>query len=77
MGVLRDLWKDGVASSVDLLGEATVTQDEAQRYAERCAVASADAEVASAEAREAQARRTALLLGGGCSGWWTGGSTGW
>jgi proline dehydrogenase len=37
MGVLRDLWKDGVASSVDLLGEATVTQAEAQRYANRCA----------------------------------------
>jgi RHH-type proline utilization regulon transcriptional repressor/proline dehydrogenase/delta 1-pyrroline-5-carboxylate dehydrogenase len=35
--VLRDLWKDGVASSVDLLGEATVTQGEAQRYADRCA----------------------------------------
>ena len=39
MGELRDLWKDGVASTVDLLGEATVTQDEAQRYAERCATA--------------------------------------
>jgi RHH-type proline utilization regulon transcriptional repressor/proline dehydrogenase/delta 1-pyrroline-5-carboxylate dehydrogenase len=37
LGVLRELWKDGVASSVDLLGEATVTQDEAQRYADRCA----------------------------------------
>jgi proline dehydrogenase len=37
LGVLRDLWKDGVASSVDLLGEATVTQAEAQRYADRCA----------------------------------------
>ena len=36
MGDLRDLWKDGVASSVDLLGEATVTQAEAQRYAARC-----------------------------------------
>ena len=34
--MFRDLWKDGVASSVDLLGEATVTQGEAQRYAERC-----------------------------------------
>jgi RHH-type proline utilization regulon transcriptional repressor/proline dehydrogenase/delta 1-pyrroline-5-carboxylate dehydrogenase len=34
---LRDLWKDGVASTVDLLGEATVTQSEAQRYADRCA----------------------------------------
>ena len=39
MTVLRDLWKDGVASSVDLLGEATVTQAEAQRYADRCAEA--------------------------------------
>jgi proline dehydrogenase len=36
LGVLRDLYKDGVASSVDLLGEATVTQAEAQRYADRC-----------------------------------------
>ena len=36
LGVLRELWKDGVASSVDLLGEATVTQAEAQRYADRC-----------------------------------------
>ncbi|MBA2514350.1 MAG: hypothetical protein H0V26_08485, partial [Solirubrobacterales bacterium] len=26
LGVLRGLWKEGVASSVDLLGEATVTQ---------------------------------------------------
>src|SRR4051812_26295648 len=37
MGELRELWKEGVASSVDLLGEATVTQAEAQRYAARCA----------------------------------------
>jgi RHH-type proline utilization regulon transcriptional repressor/proline dehydrogenase/delta 1-pyrroline-5-carboxylate dehydrogenase len=36
-GVLRDLWKQGVESSVDLLGEATVTQAEADRYAARCA----------------------------------------
>jgi RHH-type proline utilization regulon transcriptional repressor/proline dehydrogenase/delta 1-pyrroline-5-carboxylate dehydrogenase len=36
LGVFRDLWKDGVASAVDLLGEATVQQTEAQRYAERC-----------------------------------------
>ena len=36
LGTLRELWKDGVASSVDLLGEATVTQAEAQRYASRC-----------------------------------------
>src|ERR687894_492259 len=36
LGTLRELWKDGVASSVDLLGEATVTQAEAQRYADRC-----------------------------------------
>jgi RHH-type proline utilization regulon transcriptional repressor/proline dehydrogenase/delta 1-pyrroline-5-carboxylate dehydrogenase len=37
LGVLKDLWKDGVAATVDLLGEATVTQSEAQRYADRCA----------------------------------------
>jgi RHH-type proline utilization regulon transcriptional repressor/proline dehydrogenase/delta 1-pyrroline-5-carboxylate dehydrogenase len=36
LGVLRDLWQRGVASSVDLLGEATVTQPEADRYAARC-----------------------------------------
>jgi proline dehydrogenase len=36
LGVLRDLWRDGVASSVDLLGEATVTTAEAERYAARC-----------------------------------------
>jgi proline dehydrogenase len=35
--VLRGLWNDGVASTVDLLGEATVTQVEADRYAARCA----------------------------------------
>jgi proline dehydrogenase len=35
--VLRGLWNDGIASSVDLLGEATVTQAEADRYAARCA----------------------------------------
>ncbi|MGI8441001.1 MAG: proline dehydrogenase family protein [Thermoleophilaceae bacterium] len=33
------LWRDGVASSVDLLGEATITRAEADRYAERCATA--------------------------------------
>ena len=33
---LRELWQDGVASSVDLLGEATVTAAEADRYARRC-----------------------------------------
>jgi RHH-type proline utilization regulon transcriptional repressor/proline dehydrogenase/delta 1-pyrroline-5-carboxylate dehydrogenase len=35
--VLRRLWDSGAASSVDLLGEATVAQAEADRYAERCA----------------------------------------
>jgi proline dehydrogenase len=39
LGVLRQLWVRGVASSVDLLGEATVTLAEADRYAERCAQA--------------------------------------
>ena len=36
---LRGLWRDGIASSVDLLGEATVTAAEADRYAARCAAA--------------------------------------
>ena len=35
--VLRRLWRDGIAASVDLLGEATVTAAEADRYAARCA----------------------------------------
>ena len=35
-GELRSLWQRGVASSVDLLGEATVTESEADRYAARC-----------------------------------------
>jgi proline dehydrogenase len=33
---LRAQWKHGIASSLDLLGEATVTQEEADRYAARC-----------------------------------------
>jgi len=36
---LRGLWRDGIAASVDLLGEATVTAGEADRYAARCAEA--------------------------------------
>ncbi|MGH2858259.1 MAG: proline dehydrogenase family protein, partial [Solirubrobacteraceae bacterium] len=36
LGTLRRLWERGVASSVDLLGEATVTEAEADRYAARC-----------------------------------------
>jgi proline dehydrogenase len=35
-GVLEELWRKGVATSVDLLGEATVTSAEANRYAARC-----------------------------------------
>src|SRR5436190_1870271 len=35
-GLLRSLWRRGVATTVDLLGEATVTAAEADRYAERC-----------------------------------------
>src|SRR3954471_11209080 len=38
-GDLRGMWRDGVAASLDLLGEATVTAPEADRYAERCAEA--------------------------------------
>jgi proline dehydrogenase len=46
LGVLRQLWLRGVASSVDLLGEATVTESEADAYAARCT--SALEELASA-----------------------------
>jgi proline dehydrogenase len=38
-GTLSHLWRDGIASSVDLLGEATVTVAEAERYTARCAEA--------------------------------------
>ncbi len=34
---LGRLWRQGIASSVDLLGEATVTGPEADSYAQRCA----------------------------------------
>ena len=37
--VLRQLWKRRVEATVDLLGEATVTEAEADRYAARCAEA--------------------------------------
>ncbi len=39
MSTLKGLWRDGIATSVDLLGEATVTAAEADRYAARCAAA--------------------------------------
>ena len=56
LGVLRDLWNRGVASSVDLLGEATVTQPEADRYAARCQ----EALVELARAERAWPRREVL-----------------
>ena len=64
LGDLKDLWKDGVASTVDLLGEATVTQSEAQRYADRCAdaldtISAAAAVVAGPAAARARFRRAA------------------
>jgi proline dehydrogenase len=37
--VIAALWRDGVGTSVDLLGEATVTAQEADRYARRCRAA--------------------------------------
>ena len=36
LATLRRLWDAGIATTVDLLGEATVTQAEADRYADRC-----------------------------------------
>ncbi|MGO9750670.1 MAG: proline dehydrogenase family protein [Solirubrobacteraceae bacterium] len=39
VGVLSGLWERGIAATVDLLGEATVTAAEADTYAQRCALA--------------------------------------
>ena len=63
LGVLRDLWKDGVATSVDLLGEATVTAAEADRYAERCAEALDTLADAVGELARARPRSSATALG--------------
>ena len=49
VAVLRRLWARGIASSVDLLGEATVRQSEADVYAERCADALRSLSAATAE----------------------------
>jgi proline dehydrogenase len=56
LGTLRELWADGAATSVDLLGEATVTAEEADRYAARCD----DALVTLAEAAERWPERPRL-----------------
>ena len=37
--VLKQLWTEGKASSVDLLGEATISDQEADRYRDRCLAA--------------------------------------
>ena len=50
--LLHRLWNEGVAASVDLLGEATVTEDEADRYAERCSAALVTLSEASADWEE-------------------------
>ncbi|ADB51583.1 proline dehydrogenase family protein [Conexibacter woesei] len=50
---LRRLWRHGVASSLDLLGEATVTDAEADAYEARCDEA---LDVVAAEARRWPAR---------------------
>ena len=39
---LARLWRQDVATSVDLLGEATVSEEEADRYAARCSASLAD-----------------------------------
>jgi RHH-type proline utilization regulon transcriptional repressor/proline dehydrogenase/delta 1-pyrroline-5-carboxylate dehydrogenase len=46
--VLRGLWTRGISCSVDLLGEATVTAAEADRYAGRCADALSELAAAAA-----------------------------
>ena len=65
---LRELSQHGIASSVDLLGEATVRQAEADRYAERCAdaldtIAAASEKWPEREALEAQLRQSQKLEG--------------
>src|SRR5437764_12756455 len=49
LGGLRALWERGVGTSVDLLGEATITEAEADRYAARCDDALQDLAVAARE----------------------------
>ena len=36
LGALKSRWERGIASTLDLLGEATVTEGEADAYAQRC-----------------------------------------
>jgi RHH-type proline utilization regulon transcriptional repressor/proline dehydrogenase/delta 1-pyrroline-5-carboxylate dehydrogenase len=36
LGTISGLWKNGIDATVDLLGEATVTEHEADRYMQRC-----------------------------------------
>jgi RHH-type proline utilization regulon transcriptional repressor/proline dehydrogenase/delta 1-pyrroline-5-carboxylate dehydrogenase len=48
-GELRRLWRGGIASTVDLLGEATVTAAEADRYRDRCDEALVELAEAAAE----------------------------
>jgi proline dehydrogenase len=36
---VEKLWREGVATTIDLLGEATVTEEEADSYADRCELA--------------------------------------
>ena len=63
LGVLEGLWSAASPSSVDLLGEATVTAAEADRYAARCARGARDGSRAPRGAgrrgRAARARRRA------------------
>jgi proline dehydrogenase len=55
LGTIRSQWKDGIATSLDLLGEATVTQAEGDRYAARCREA---LETVSADAQQWPPRPT-------------------
>ena len=52
LDTISALWRDGIAASVDLLGEATVTTAEADRYAERCDEALVELSEAAAGGRE-------------------------
>ena len=63
------LWAHGVATTIDLLGEATVTEEEADRYARRCEETLRDAArgvAALAAAPAAGARPPARCRGSTC-----------
>ena len=63
---ITKLWRDGVDTTVDLLGEATVTEAEADRYAQRCEDALRTLAKAATRARPGQPQRQGLRAHARC-----------